>query len=398
MSLPLSTSENSPLITPQFIEQVRQCLDHLYDLPFLLSNPLTFPESDIPVSGKNLKIELMRKIEGLNPGPNFSMPSREARPYHVLHLHYIQKMGVEEIASILNISVRQAYRDLRAGEEKLAALIWESHHEGLDTQPTNGTDTSLNGEISRMPSNVHSFNLLPILQNGCQVTRELAYQRQTYVHLQSFPETVPVTAEPALAQQLIVSLLSYTVRQVTPGTNIEVSYKPYPASIIFQYSPDPQLTAQHAVSDLVYQLADRLNWTFSISEPAGIQTLRIDLNQKPKTILLIEDNEGVIELFRRYLTDQPVQVISSPDSPKGLQLASELQPDLIILDVMMQDLDGWEVLRQLKASTQTVRIPAIVCSVFFEPDLAMSLGAAAFLPKPVTLSNLQKTLQDISFF
>ena len=64
-------------------------------------------------------------------------------------------------------------------------------------------------------------------------------------------------------------------------------------------------------------------------------------------------------------------------------MARETPPDAILLDVMLPDQDGWEVLQTLKADPLTCEIPVIVCSVFDDPRLAESLGATGFIHKPV---------------
>jgi len=60
----------------------------------------------------------------------------------------------------------------------------------------------------------------------------------------------------------------------------------------------------------------------------------------------------------------------------------------VILDVMMPGLDGWEVLQTLRKTPRTSRIPVVVCSVFNDPQLALSLGATVFLPKPVSQGDI----------
>lgn len=377
-----------------FFEKIRQSLDHLYELPFLLANSLDLPGSLQPLSGKSLRVELMRSIENLNPGPNFSLPSREARSYNLLTLRYIQKMGIEEIAAMLNVSVRQAYRDLRGGEEKLAALIWERHNQ--DTLPVEANGQSIGSEISRMPSNVQPVDLVSILQYACQLTRELANQRHIFVRMAPAPESPTLHADLAVIQQFIVSLISFAVRHACSGSIVEVQLNPNPPDLFIQFSGDPQLLLKPKLSELIIQLTERLNWSVQSSDASGLYTLRINLNQKQKTFLVVEDNEGVIELYRRYLTDQPVSIIPSTGSLDGLRLAGELLPDLILLDVMMQGLDGWEFLQRIKLDPRTAHIPVIICSVFNEPDLAKSLGAAGFLPKPVTQQNLFSILRQIA--
>jgi Amt family ammonium transporter len=80
------------------------------------------------------------------------------------------------------------------------------------------------------------------------------------------------------------------------------------------------------------------------------------------------------------------------DGAEARQWLAEMRPTIIMLDVMMPREDGWEVLMALKAEATTRDIPIIVCSVLTEPQLATTLGAAAYLPKPVTQEALLQAL------
>jgi CheY-like chemotaxis protein len=71
---------------------------------------------------------------------------------------------------------------------------------------------------------------------------------------------------------------------------------------------------------------------------------------------------------------------------------AEIRPTVIILDVLLPQEDGWELLMSLRADDRTRDIPVIVCSVLREPQLARSLGASAHLPKPVTQGALLEAL------
>jgi CheY-like chemotaxis protein len=76
-------------------------------------------------------------------------------------------------------------------------------------------------------------------------------------------------------------------------------------------------------------------------------------------------------------------------------MARSLQPQAIALDAMMPDVDGWEILQALQADPATRHIPVLVCSVWEEPQLAFSLGAAGFLKKPITQRELLAALQRL---
>jgi CheY-like chemotaxis protein len=101
-------------------------------------------------------------------------------------------------------------------------------------------------------------------------------------------------------------------------------------------------------------------------------------------------------MFERYLSRTGLQVVGNTNPEQTLQLAAQLQPDLIILDVMMPRLDGWEVLQSLQSNPATKNIPVLVCSAWDEPDLAYSLGAAAFLKKPLLQRNLLDVLYQLN--
>ena len=113
------------------------------------------------------------------------------------------------------------------------------------------------------------------------------------------------------------------------------------------------------------------------------------------TVLIIDDNEGLVNLLERYLTDRACRVITAANGQEGWQLAQTTLPDAIVLDVMMPEIDGWEVLQRLRNDPQTANIPVIVCSVVIEPDLAQALKASLFLPKPVRRVDVLDALRQL---
>ncbi|MCX7976929.1 MAG: response regulator, partial [Bellilinea sp.] len=117
---------------------------------------------------------------------------------------------------------------------------------------------------------------------------------------------------------------------------------------------------------------------------------------KHRTILVVDDQAAALKMFERYLSRTGIQVVGNNNPEQTLQLAAQLQPDLIILDVMMPRLDGWEVLQSLQSNPATKNIPVLVCSAWDEPDLAYSLGAAAFLKKPLLQRNLLDVLYQLN--
>jgi CheY-like chemotaxis protein len=78
---------------------------------------------------------------------------------------------------------------------------------------------------------------------------------------------------------------------------------------------------------------------------------------------------------------------------QALALAAELQPRLILLDLMLPHQDGWDILQAFQNSPATRPIPIIICSVLNEPELALALGASDYITKPVSQVTLLAVLR-----
>jgi DNA-binding response OmpR family regulator len=104
-------------------------------------------------------------------------------------------------------------------------------------------------------------------------------------------------------------------------------------------------------------------------------------------VLLIEDDEPTAEMYRLRLERDGYVVFMAHDGEEGLRRALEVQPDLVYLDLRLPKMDGFEVLRQLRASPATQALPVIILSNYGEPDLreqGLSLGALDYLVKADT--------------
>ncbi|MDM8566125.1 response regulator [Candidatus Halobeggiatoa sp. HSG11] len=115
------------------------------------------------------------------------------------------------------------------------------------------------------------------------------------------------------------------------------------------------------------------------------------------TILVIDDELEVRKVLHNYLTKQGYRVEMAESGEEGLQLAEKILPDVIILDVMMPKMDGWEVLSYLKSNKELASIPVIILSLMEDKSVAYSLGASDYLIKPITREQLSTVLQKYHF-
>lgn len=109
-------------------------------------------------------------------------------------------------------------------------------------------------------------------------------------------------------------------------------------------------------------------------------------------VLVIDDDATVRDLMRRFLSREGFDVVTASGGKEGLELARELHPSVITLDIFMPDMDGWSVLQALKQDTELSRIPIILMTISDEKQKGFTLGASGYLSKPVDRAQLAELL------
>lgn len=113
-------------------------------------------------------------------------------------------------------------------------------------------------------------------------------------------------------------------------------------------------------------------------------------------VLVIDDDPESRQLLLRHLEKERYIGLEAEDAKQGIAIANEQQPDLILLDLMMPNIDGWTALSVLKESPSTRHIPVILQSMLDEKNLGLDLGAAEFLPKPVDRQRMATILRHLN--
>jgi CheY-like chemotaxis protein len=397
--MPESTDSANAAPNAQFVAQVQKLLEHLHDYSFLFNHPLEENKQAGNNAGQELRRLLLEAIEALSPGPGISFRAPHARVYNVLHLHYVEGMTVNEAANELNVSLRQAYRDLRRGEESVAAMVWSrmEHKPPAYTTPQDGDAhaQALEDEIKRIAPRAELINMQGLIERAQKAVDRLADNRHVTFHIELPAEPVNVVADSALAQQLLVSLFSHAAQEAQPGLFfIELGRAGGQVQLSLKYKVETGSTVWHDAT--VTHLADRLGWEEArVTDQQADRRVTLVMPIGGVTILVVDDNANLVELFERYLAGQPCHVVQATSAEEGIRIAQSLQPDAIILDVMMPVVDGWQVLQTLHTHPQTATIPVILCSVISDPQLATSLGAADSLSKPVSRDDFLLVLRRL---
>ncbi len=115
-------------------------------------------------------------------------------------------------------------------------------------------------------------------------------------------------------------------------------------------------------------------------------------------VLIIEDNADIAELLKDGLSAEGFEVRVCPDAYQGVEFTHRLQPDIIVLDLMLPAGGGFAVLEKIKLSTHTRDIPVVVLTASKDSEHkkhALGMGVVAYLEKPYETKDLANKLREI---
>jgi len=117
-----------------------------------------------------------------------------------------------------------------------------------------------------------------------------------------------------------------------------------------------------------------------------------------KKVLIIDDKLAVVELVKATLEGEEYQIIDASDGREALEKIGKEKPDLVLLDIIMPKMDGFEVLSELKKDSRTKEIPIIVLTAKgqkLDKDKGRRLGAEDYIIKPFSPSHLLRKIEEV---
>jgi CheY-like chemotaxis protein len=277
----------------------------------------------------------------------------------------------------------------------VSAVLWHKFHNDASTSEAANPQqviSSVNAELLRLGDNTSITALQEMVDSAVRPIQILADKYNITIQVESPASPIMLTTNLVIAQQILTHILSQIIQQVRPPS-LSIHLFDEAKFMRMRYAADLQAVLN--INPAIQQMMDQIDWEIHYRVVEGMQEICLKSCQRKALILLIDDNEGLSHLLQRYLTDDAYTVMSAPNTEEGLQLVQQLQPDVIILDVMMPGIDGWEVLQRLRTNRETQFIPVIICSVINDPELAFALGASQYVPKPVTREALRAALQQL---
>ena len=120
-----------------------------------------------------------------------------------------------------------------------------------------------------------------------------------------------------------------------------------------------------------------------------------------RTVLIIEDEPNIMKFASRVLELEGYQIYQAWDADQGLNMVKENYIDLVLLDLMLPGIDGWEVLRQLKDDPELSKIPVVVFTAAVElpnQERAAEMGASDFLMIPLSPATLKESIYTSLYY
>ena len=417
MRVPSShTSEPSQLPTREtFAKWVREALNRLYDSPYLQTHPLATLLAEEEAGGtlhrsQNLRRVLLEAIRAMRPGTGVPAQSHDWRAYRILELRYIEGLSPSEAMRRLALGKSQFFRDQARVLDALVNVLWERWRKSGErvASATGGNGTTREelvlSETERLWTHAtwEVVDAAELVNDLRAVVEPLAKAKAVSVRFAPLHHLTIVNADRVMLRQAILNVITYAL-DVARGGRIEIGGFAEGGETGIRLVAWRSATAGQSVDaarrqgmglDVCHQLMAAMggrlhlvaqsnaDWEARLAWPAA----------RPRVLLVVDDNEGFVDLFHRYLAGHNWQVIGATSSAEAREIIAETQPTIIALDVMMPKEDGWEFLMALKTNEETRNIPVIVCSVLNEPQLALTLGATAYLAKPVTQQALLRAL------
>lgn len=115
-------------------------------------------------------------------------------------------------------------------------------------------------------------------------------------------------------------------------------------------------------------------------------------------ILVVDDSPTVVQVVRQMLVEGHYDVLSASDGEEAIRVATDHHPDLVLLDIILPKLNGYQVCRQIKSSPETARIPVVMITRKAKEEdrqWGVEQGADAYIPKPFNAQDLLDVVQRL---
>jgi len=398
-----------------FAGYVKDALSHFYSPGQLQIHPLVelLVAQNVAqeTRGQCLRQIVLEAVESLRPTEKVAFGRPEWLGYRVMWLRYVEGLEQAEVCQQLGLGRTSFYEHYRQALEAVVSLLWERYqkeHSSLRGQG-GGTPRLAPEELAREEairaahsSGRQSVSLSTMLEGVKETILPLARNYGLELLVQA-PATLPTTfADPAILRQILLNVLTEALALAAERT-LELTITLSDTNTVWRLrglaaskvaERDLEHSTGFVVSQGLLQVYQGRLWLERNERGAPVLSFEVPI-ARPKIILVIDDNADTLDLYQRYLQPQGFTLRVARNGDEVRSLLEKTTPDLILLDVLMPQQDGWDILQRLKTMPETANVPVVICSVLSQPHLALALGAAKVLQKPIAQETLVQAVQAL---
>ncbi len=373
---------------------LRQALARFHDPGYLQEHARASLVAGQFADGPALQAAIQDAIRRMQPPPETAAHAPAWRLHKLLSLRYLDGLTQQEAAAELGIGLRHFKREQQRAIEALDTLLFDSSapaDRGHSPAPPASESPSTSPDLIHLPE---------VLRAALTVVDPVLTRQDLNVTVSLEDNLPPAQVNPMLARQLVINALGWLIRDTDHERLLvrarAMSTPPRPAVAL--ELEHPTVGRRQPISNTLEQLARSAKAELSIEiTPRQTQKLVLRLPAAhSRYILMIDDNPDMLRLVQRQLQRASgLAFVGVSTMDQALSQIRASRPACILLDLMMPDHDGWEILRLLKTYPETAAIPIVISSVMPEPDLARAMGAAAVLPRPFKAAQLNEMLRAI---
>jgi CheY-like chemotaxis protein len=238
-------------------------------------------------------------------------------------------------------------------------------------------------------------DLAEVVAGVLALGQSLAISRDVVVRTGHLAAGLNAAIHLSALRQLLITILGEMIESMQGGELIlEVKEEEDHAAVWIRC---PSAAVNRPSSDLIHEITVAYGGSFSwhdSGENRGV-ALRIPVADRSFAVLVVDDNTELVHFYRHYTQDTPYRITHLTDGARLLDVIQTERPDVIVLDVMLPGVDGWDLLVQLRRQSASRAVPVIVCSVIRAENLALTMGAAHYLPKPVRRQEFIRALDRV---
>lgn len=378
---------------------LRTALMQLDDIESLNHSPLlsALSESGNPTTPFLLQQLLLEEIEAL-------MSATDVPPgyWEVLYFRFANQLNQDKVAYQLGIGVRQLRRLQNNAIRFLAERLWARFQLDGDTPEPLSESPAIQQEVTwlRAKYSTETSRVATELNKALRDAAPLAHLYDVTLQCRQVDEECLALIPPQILRQALLTLLTGMI--VRLGPNLDITLMRSGADVHCRIEPVEQGRAERVllgcqvVLSAVKQLLAPFAGTIQLQAEEPRSVILTLPRQETIPILVLDDNPDTWLLFRRYATHSRYRLITTDDARAAISLAQQHEVRALILDIMMFDVAGWDLLSEWCHQPATRDIPVAVCTVLPQQDLAYLLGAKAFMQKPVSQAILLKTLDSLT--